>query len=91
MNDVFLNSMKHAKYYLYIKKEHMMNCQNFQNATLRKVLPPILSCLDNYGLFIDLRKAFDGLDHNILLKKLKCYGIYGVSDDFLRFYISDRS
>ena len=39
---------------------------------------------------IDLSKAFDNLDHNILLSKLKFYGVTGVSLDLLSSYLSNR-
>ena len=40
--------------------------------------------------FIDLQKAFDTLDHHILLKKLENYGFRGKSFEILRDYLSDR-
>ena len=41
------------------------------------------------GVFIDLSKAFDTVDHNIPLKKLDIYGISGMHLQF-RNYLSNR-
>ena len=40
--------------------------------------------------FIDLQKAFDTLDHEILMIKLEKYGIRGTISEILRKYLSDR-
>ena len=42
------------------------------------------------GVFVDLRKAFDTVDHKILLKKLYHYGIRGTALDLLSSYLSNR-
>ena len=51
--------------------------------------------MDNFNvpinIYIDLTKAFDSLNHSILLNKLSHYGISGCSNDFLCSYLSDRS
>ena len=42
------------------------------------------------NIYIDLSKAFDTLDHSILLDKLSYYGICGVENLMLRTYLSNR-
>ena len=40
--------------------------------------------------FIDLRKAFDTVDHDILIEKLSCAGARGIVSDWFTSYLTDR-
>ena len=42
------------------------------------------------GIFLDIEKAFDCINHDILCAKLEHYGFRGHSLQFLRSYLSDR-
>ena len=42
------------------------------------------------SIFIDLKKAFDTVDHNILLKKLEHYGIRNKENSWFKNYLCDR-
>ena len=43
------------------------------------------------SIFLDLKKAFDTVNHDILLKNLEYYGFRGKSTTLLKNYLSNRS
>ena len=47
----------------------------------------LLSC----GVFIDLKKAFDIVDHDILLDKLNHYGFRAIINDWFSSYLKNRT
>ena len=58
------------------------------------VIDDIYSHLENkdlvIGIYLDLQKAFDTVDHSILLWKLHNYGIRGVMHSWFKSYLSNR-
>ena len=66
-------------------------CNTSTEGAIYTLINNILSSLNTKtlvgGLFCDLRKAFDCVDHDILLTKMKFYGITGSTGRLMESYL----
>lgn len=97
-----LEKIVHKQLYSHIKENDILYDLQFgfreKHSTFMAVLQfveNIRKALENdeysIGLFLDLSKAFDTLDHDILLNKLEYYGIKNNSLNFFKSYLENRT
>ena len=82
-----INKLFHNNQYGF-RKEHSTELAALQ------VIDRITCNMDNskilFNIYLDLSKAFDTLDHNILIEKLKFYGLTQSALTLLKSYLHDR-
>ena len=70
------------------RKKHSTNLATIELVT--KMLQAIDNSEYTIGVFLDLTKAFDTVNHEILLKKLEHYGIRGIALEWFENYLTNR-
>ena len=92
----------YSRLYHYLSINHILSDSQFgvrrNHSTclaLINVIDEIYQHIDNrdkvLGMYLDLQKAYDSIDHDILLFKLYTYGTRGKIFDWFKDYLSNRS
>ena len=88
--------------YHYLTENCILSRYQFGFRSLHATVTALLEASDSWAMnidrgfvnavvFPDLKKAFDTLDHNILLTKLQFYGIRGFCHKWFTSYLSNRT
>ena len=89
----------HTRIYNYLEKISLIYCRQFGFRSKHSTVDALVDFTEKMrshgnksiiSFFYDLKKAFDTIEHNILLQKLESYGIRGNTHKWFRSYLNER-
>ena len=82
------------KFQLLNNRQYGFRSQMSTSHALMDLVEEITSSIDakeiSIGVFIDLKKAFDTVNHTLLIDELDYYGIRGIAQEWLNSYLKGR-
>ena len=99
--DKIFEKLLHKRFMKFINKHKVIILNQYGFLEKHSTVSALIDLVDDIrdaidkgeyalGIYLDLKKAFDTVDHSILLGKLDHYGIRGHSNLFIKSYLSDR-
>ncbi len=86
-----MHSFKTKNYFIALNIDFGLKTAEF---TALELVDRIILNMDKMetptGIFLDLSKSFDTHDHEILLNKLKFYGVHGIALKLIASYLTDH-
>ena len=96
-----LERLVHDQLFDFLKANKKLTCNQSAFQKLCSTITSLITGTDywyenmdsrkiNLTLFLDFKKAFDTVDHSVLMKKLRAYGIRGSAGDWFESYLKER-